>query len=1121
MAEKYKQKGIRLCCCVCMVFLTAVGAFSQTKTIKGKIVDASNQPIIGATVQIKGTSTGTITDVNGSYSVNALSKDVLMFSYIGYTPLQQLVGNRSEINVTLTESAVQMQDVVVVGFGTQKKANLTGAVATVDTKVLDSRPITDVARGLEGVTPGLTITSSTGALGTDATIKLRGSVGSLGNGASTNGAVSPLILVDNVEVPSLLMINPDDIASISVLKDAASAAIYGARAAWGVILITTKQGEKNQRTTVTYSGNMAWSTPTVTMKLADAPTNASFLMAINERSNPSNPSDANGGFVYANWSTIAKMKQWLALYGNKNLGESIVQGRDYDIIGGKFYGYRTYNPTDLYLKTYTPMSQHNLSVSGGGQKIGYNVSAGYLDQSGVLKVKPDSYTRYNLTASINSSLYNWLDLRTKVMLSNSDYITPFNLLNTASRYNAFYYMYRWSSFSPYGNIGGLPVKDAINATRQANENTTDATLSRINLGTTVKLLDGLTFDADYTFSNQDTKATVRGGDFLALNTWGATTTATPSGFNYGIVSSNTNYIEQDFMYQTTNAFNGYFTYKKKFEKHDLKFTAGMNTEDYILNGYIAKKTNLMVNSSADLALASGTQTVGDIGSGYLTNTPTQWSTAGAFGRVNYTYDDKYLAELDLRYDGSSLFPASHRWAFFPSGSFGWRFTEEKFMKSLKNIFTSGKLRASYGMLGNQNVAPSLFVSTLTPYYGTGVNTGGSLWYVNGANQTFTGNPSTVSNSLTWEKVSTKDFGTDLQLFNDLGVTFDWYQRITSGMITAGTAVPLTLGTTATYRNYGELTTNGWELQFNYKHTFRNKLALTLSAGLSDYIETITKWVASSSYTGYRVGQRIGAVYGYKYDRLFTINDFQKDANGALLVSNGQYVLKSGIATQDKLGLAFGPGDVKYKDLNGDGKIDAGDGTVANHGDMTLLGYNTPRYQYNFTISASWKGFDFNMFFQGVGLCKNWIASSATIPGYDSGNTPALLSNQTSYWYTSNTTDPTKSNYFVSEVANPAYPRPSNSGSSNTGNYQISDKFMQNLAYLRCKNLAVGYTLPQSLVKKVQIEKVRIYFSADNLFEFDHLKSSIDPETGSVGDAISYGRSYPFVRSYSCGLQVTF
>jgi TonB-linked SusC/RagA family outer membrane protein len=1121
MIKFYKQRWFRLGCFVLVVLLSVAEAFGQAKTIKGKVVDAENQPVIGASVQIKGTSTGTITDINGNYSVAASPKDVLVFTFIGYTSVQETVGARNLINVLLKESSVQMSDVVVVGFGTQKKANLTGAVANVDTKTLESRPITDVARGLQGVTPGLSIKSSTGDLGQNATFKLRGSSGSIGSGADKNGAGSPLILVDNVEVPSLLMINPDDVASISVLKDAASAAIYGARATWGVILITTKQGSKNQKTTVTYSGNMAWNTPTVTMDMADGPTTASFLMAINERANPANPSDANGGFVYANRSTIEKMKTWLATYGKQNLGEEIVQGRDYEIIGGKFYGYRTYNPTDLYLKKATPQMQHNLSVSGGGDKIGYNVSGGYLDQKGLLKVKSDSYTRFNLDASINATVSKWLDVRVKTMFAKSRLTTPFNLLNTASRYNAWYYMYRWSSFSPYGNIGGLPVKDAINATRQSNDNTTDTQLSRVNFGATFKIMDGLTFDADYTYSNQDTRATVVGGNFNALNTWGATTTTTPSGFNYGVVSSNTNYTEEDFMYEKTNAFNGYFTYKKKLKKHDIKLTAGMNVEDFVRNGYFAKKADLMVTTQNNLALASGTQTVGPVGSAYLTSSPLQWSTAGFFGRANYVFDDKYLVEVNARYDASSKFASSDRWTVFPSGSLGWRFTEESFMKPVKNVLTSGKLRASWGMLGNQSVAPTLFTSTLTTYAGTAVNSGGSLWYVNGANQVMTGNPSIISQGLTWEKVTTTDFGADLQFFNDFNASFDWYRRVTSDMITSGVAVPLTFGATPTVRNFGELRTDGWELQLDYRHTFANKLTLTLSAGLSDYIETITKWVQSTSYTGNRVNQRVGNVYGYKYDRLFTVDDFQRDAGGFLVSSGGRYQLQAGVPTQDKLGTNFSPGDVKYKDLNGDGTVNNGDGTVDNHGDMTLLGNSSPRYQYNFTIGAEWKGVDVKVFFQGVGKRKAWLASSATMPGYDSGNTPCLLSTQTSYWYTSNTTDPTKSNYFVSEVVNPEYPRAFNAGSGNTLNYQISDKFIQNLAYLRCKNIAVGYTLPTKVVKKVNIQKVRFYVSADNLFEFDHLKAPIDPETESVGDGIAYGRSYPFTRSYSCGLQVTF
>ncbi|WP_432708786.1 TonB-dependent receptor plug domain-containing protein [Pedobacter sp.] len=418
-------------------------AFAQQKTVSGKVIFSDDKlPIPGASVKIKGSSTVVQSGPDGTYTIKALPTDVLVFSYVSMATQERPVGTNSTINVALKTDNNDLNEVVVVGYGTQKKANLTGAVTTVDTKMLQARPITDVGRGLQGVVPGLSITTASGDLGRDPKITLRGVRGSL-NG----GGAQPLILLDNVEIESIQMINPDDIESISVLKDAASTSIYGTRAAWGVVLITSKSGKKNQPNRVSYTNNLSWSTPTEMQKVAGTAEGAEFALSALQRANPNVTQPGVVG-MYIDDIAIQKMREWEQLYGGQQLSDEMVMGRDFEVRDGKLFFYRPWDAGDKYLKDWSPQQNHNLSVSGGSEKTTYNLGLGYLDQTGALKVNPDKFSRYNFSASINTAVNDKIDLRAKVFYTNTTSTTPF--IFSGAQYGPFYYLYRWPKFYPYG-----------------------------------------------------------------------------------------------------------------------------------------------------------------------------------------------------------------------------------------------------------------------------------------------------------------------------------------------------------------------------------------------------------------------------------------------------------------------------------------------------------------------------------------------------------------------------------------------------------------------------------------------------------------------------------------------
>ncbi|MDR0542707.1 MAG: TonB-dependent receptor [Dysgonamonadaceae bacterium] len=1060
--------------------------------VKGKVTDAAGESMIGVTVMVKGTSTGVATDLDGNYEISVPDRSaVLYFTYIGYVTIEEPVGNRTVINVQLREDNQMLDELVVVGYDTQRKVNLTGAVATVNVaKQLEGRPITDVGRGLQGAAAGLTITTTSGQLGSSPEIRIRGAYGSLLNNA--NGASRPLILVDNVEIDNLNYVNPDDIESISILKDAASASIYGAKAAFGVVLITTKSGEGVDHFKVSYTNNFAWTSPTVTPKMAKAYESAAMALEARQRRAPGTMEFTSTSNMKWNAETIERMKEWNRVFGGMNLGPEMVLGRDFELINGDPYFYRQWDAAGEYIQDgFT--QQHNFSATGKAGKTGYHFGLGYMGDRGILKIKSDHWNRYSASFNTETEVKQWLKLRSKLMFSRTILEQPFSY--TSTTYNALYYLYRWPSNYPYGTYQGLPFRSSVAETEQANMNTNRNDYARITLGGTAKFTKNLSLDIDYNFTTYNGLYQLRGGQVTAWDFWnGGMKQVITSG-----TSSNT-YNQQNFStdYHSTNII---FRYKKDFsEAHKLSAFAGSNIE----SGYY----NMMNGWIYDLLDFSKPSFNTAIGDQFVRGDQTHFARIGYFARANYSFKDRYLVELNGRYDGSTDFPLSQQWGFFPSGSIGWILSEESFMQATQSWLSFAKIRGSFGIIGNPNIGQYQFLPIIT--YKANSN-----WIINDVNESTFTMPRALYKGFTWENIETRDLGLDLRFLNSkLGATFDVYQRINSGMVVTGAEVPSTFGTTAPYMNMAEMTTGGWELSLDFNHAFSKDFKIRLNANLSDAVTKLTKHPNTTKSlnfdsTPYYEGQRLGDIWGFETDRYFTEDDFNADGS-----------LKTGIPDQSRyVANAYGfsrllPGDIKYKDLDGNGVIDRGEFTVDNHGDLKIIGNSTPRYEYSGRIGIDFKGFDLDVFIQGVGSRQMWATGNLVIPGWFAQE-GVYYANQTDYW------TPENPNAFYPRLAENAQPGRYGEAS---GNFMPQTKYLLDLSYCRLKNVTFGYSLPKSLLNKASIDKTRIYVSLENLFELDHLGDiPIDPETNTSsgdGGAMGFGRIYPYVRTISFGLQVT-
>lgn len=1071
----------------------------QATSVKVTVVDSQGEPIIGANVIEKGTTNGGITDIDGVFNLNVNPGATLVVSFVGYTT--QEVKATPNLRVVLKEDTEMLDEVVVVGYGSQKKVNLTGAVASVDVnKTLDSRPITDIGRALQGTVPGLTVTTNSGEIGGAPTIKIRGNIG------SPNGNGNPLILVDNVEVTDITMVNPDDIESISVLKDAASASIYGARGAFGVMLITTKSKTAHDRLSVKYTNNFSWRTPTKTPEQLPGWQQADInLQGEINRTKGSAAFYNVVGNMRVDATHVANMKAYWEKYGyGTQFGREMVEGRDFEFRDGGMFFMRTWDWYDEYIKDWSPQQNHNLSINGGNGKTNYNIALSYLNQEGMMKINSDNYQRYNANASLNSKLNKYISVRTGLMFTRSDYDSPFSY--NSALYDAMYYLYRWQPMMPYGTFEGKEFRNALTELKTAPQQNKEREFMRITGGVTITPIKDLTLDVDVAYSTTENRFKKYGtpNSTAAYNIFSAipSVEALRNSYTVGYMGSGYDYVYQETGRTENLTANIVGTYAKRWGDHDFKAMAGTNMEKNEYKYYWAQRKNLLDPMKPELNLATGDQTT--------SSEHTWWSVAGFFGRLNYTYKDRYMLEVNGRYDGSSRFPTGQRFGFFPSMSAGYRVSEEAFMQALKPYLSTLKIRGSWGMIGNQDVGTDRFISTLES------NT--DSWIIDGKKVLSTSKPTIVSSELSWEKVTTFDIGVDSRFFNDaLGVTFDWYSRKTSDILTKAN-LPGALGAAAPYENMGAITTKGWELAVDYRTTFKNGLHFGVTASVSDSQTEVTKWTYNTKIptygstgwwdtTAYKEGMILGDIWGLQFDRFLTAADFNADGS-----------LKEGIPDQTKVfpaGYEFAPGDVLYKDLDNDGEIIKGVNTEKSKddkvgpGDMSVIGNALPRLQFGLNLDAAWKGFDVSMFFQGVAKRNLWAAGNQVLPGFTSGE-PYYVGAE---------------DYWTEENPDAFYPRPMTYGQSMSGNYNINDRYLLNMAYLRLKTLTVGYSLPKSLLNKFYVQGLRVYFTGENLFTIDGVKPAIDPEigirtAGGRSDSRNFGRSYPYQKSISFGIQLS-
>lgn len=1089
---------------------SASNVYQQTRIlVSGRILDSSGQPVPGASIIEKGTTNGVNTDIDGKFTISVKSGSSLEVSCIGYETVS--VAASENLSVTLKEDTQFLDEVVVVGFGTQKKVNMTGSVAAVDVdKAFGSKPITDVSKGLQGVVPGLSITYNSNDLNASPTMKIRGT-------GSINGDNTPLILLDGVEVPDLSFVNPDNIKSISVLKDAASASIYGSRAAWGVVLITSKDGSAvKDKVSITYSNNFSWNQP---IGLPKYITDKEGVLAQLEEGMLAQK-NVDGSRIEAfgmYYDTIGKgITTWFDKYSG-NLSNPVYKyGEDYEFIEGTPYYYRVSDPNKEIFKTSFSQT-HNLSVTGNTGKTNYNIGLGYTMNDGTLKAaKKNDVKRYNLNLSTNTQVKNWLNIGTKVMYVEKEYEYPYGYSQSKGATGLLYYVMRFPAFFPFGISDGSKLADGTYASESAatgeglyfrhgnayvaNESICSSKDQYLTLGGNVRinLAPGLSFYGDYTRGRYNYENRSMRQPYYVAN-W---------SFPKKAAFTTKDFLERTYVSKITNTYNAYFDYLFDIQKqHNFAIKVGANAEDLRYDSQSVEVNGVQDLEHPTLNLTDGKN------EGIVDESLRHRATAGFFGRINYNYKEKYLLELNGRYDGSSSFRTGKQWAFFSSASAGYRISEEKFWTNIKPYVPTLKVRASYGSVGNQALASWYpYISTMATetvsWVGTDMN-----------NVSTTTTPSAVNPDMTWEKIRTLDIGFDAGFFNnELNVTFDWYQKRNVGMLVAGNEIVRYAGiAVAPLENGGDMKTNGWELQIDYNHAFNKDFAIYGTFTLSDAKSEITKWNnTTGALNSWYKGKKLGEIWGFETDRYFNSSDVNPDGT-----------LKTGTPDQSYLqngSFRFGAGDIKYKDLNKDGKIDTGKGTIDDHGDLKRIGNQLPRYEYSLRVGAMLKGFDVEVLLQGVGKRDMWSTSSLFIP-HAAGAQMNIFENQLDYWTESN-----QNARFPRPYINGAFGSLSGlPGNSGCNNFAPQTKYLNNLAYLRVKNFTVGYTLPQNLTRKIFVEKLRFYFSAQNLFTFDHIDGVMDPEcTG--GSSKSYtngmdmtmaGRAMPFNRQWSCGLQITF
>ncbi|GAA4175873.1 TonB-dependent receptor [Sphingobacterium ginsenosidimutans] len=1028
------------------------------------IVRSTESALAGVTVSVEGhTTLSTKTDANGQFKLRVPENAVLVFQYMGYTTERVQIGSQRTVNVTLQASNSQLDEVVVVGYGTQRKVNLTGAVDMISSKQLESRPIANLGAGLQGLIPNLNITTSNGRASTNPEFNVRGFT-------SLNGG-APLILVDNIPYSpdEVARINPNDVESVSVLKDAASAAIYGARGGFGVVLITTKKAKSGQLD-VNFSTNVGYRT---LGKLPEFITDPYEVMAIkHEAGKPLYNSYPESAREYAKKRSLDPSLPAVTLSDN---------GQDWVYTGSTDWLKEAYNKT-------APTYNANLSIAKKSDKIGYYLSSDYYRQDGLLKYGNDIYKRYNVRGKVDFDVTDWLQVSNNTLLTSMNYDTPV-VLDAGDSF--FWRVNRTNSLDVPRNPDGSWTRagaQVLGSLQEGGRNDNRINEFVTTFSAKAALIKGIwDLNADATFRRSS--GLKRSYDVPSKYKTGPEAILTPT-------FSNT-YARNENDLTRYNVYNIYTDFHKNFGDHYIQALAGYNQE-YNYNNYnYIQALNLISTTVPSIGSATGNISKDE--------RIKDWAVQGIFARISYSYKDKYLAEFNGRFDGSSRFPKNNRWGFFPSASAGWVISKENFFEPVKNALAMDflKIRGSYGSLGNQ-----LFrYDSDFPYYDTYpympiMDNKLADYILGNGKPPAVYAPRAVSDNFTWETIQTVNAGIDMNFFsNKLGVNFDKYTRYTNDMLVPGKELPGPFGTKIPVQNAGDLKTKGWELRLSWRDSkelsgspFWYNVAFTLADSRSwiTRFDNPTKSLGDQWDRNY-VGREIGEIWGADITGFF-----EDDAAAAASK-------QSAMGTDDQ-SYKFYAGDPVFADRNGDGKVDMGKKTVDDAGDMHIVGNNSARLPYSLDLSTGWKGFDLRVFLQGIGK-RDWYPGASNIY----------------FWgvYAQPWTNPTVQNgdHWKSKDE-PGY-FPAVRAYSAEDNYQQlgipNKRYMQNGAYMRVKNLTLGYTLPESVLQRIKLRKVRFFFSAENVFEISHIKVKLDPE--SIGSGNRAQAAYPFQRTYTFGLNV--
>ena len=1068
--------------------LISLCAFAQDsgRTITGTVQDAKGNPLVGAVVMQPGSSNGAVTDADGAFSIEVSGGGTvtLEVSILGYvTKSFSLPEKQDVLKAFLSEDALLMDEAVVVGYGTQKKVNLTGAISTVEASELANRATSTLGHMLQGSVPGLNVTMSSGRPGNSPSVNIRGM-------NSINGG-SPLILIDGVE-GSLDRVNPNDVESISVIKDASSSAVYGARASFGVILVTTKTGNNTDgKAKLSYSGKFGFTAPTTS---TDYETRGYYSVYVNDLF----MYNFNGS-KYSHY-TDADMEQLWARRNDKVEDPSrpwvIIDQRN----GRDEYVY--YANTDWYhylFQDIKPTQTHNISFSGGNDRVKYYVSGSYYDEEGQFRENTDKFTRIDFRSKISFDVTDWLNVSNNTSYFKSWYSYPGSSgVDTAFSLMTVHALASYPTRNPdgsslyitSGSSSGNVMDGLLTALDKGlHKNNDDRDQISTTTEVTVTPFKGLEIKGNFTYTFYD---------YRAYNRFVNTTYSTYPGVIEELTTGSrfTDKLQEISNTHTFMQTNVYATYSKTFaEKHNLKVMAGFNWETKRLKDIRSEGYYLLSETLNDLNLvgvdAEGNKRM-EVSGGQ-----NEYAIAGVFARVNYDYMGKYLFEASGRYDGTSRFARASRWGFFPSASVGWKISEENFFSPVKDWFNYLKLRYSFGRLGNQQVGYYDYIRE--------VNISDQTYLFGGSSLPIVANISApVAGDLTWEVAQHQNVGVDMAFFNNrLAFTAEAYIRDTKDMLTDGIALPSVYGASSPKMNTADLRTSGYELSLSWKDMFMlagRPFQYNVGFNFSDYTTVITKYdnPEYSFAMDYYEGMRVGDIWGYRTGGLFA-----SDAEAAAYDVDQSSV--NGGQKDGPLG-----GDLKFLDLDGDKIISIGANSVKNPGDREIIGNSEPRFNYGINLGFSWCNFDVSIFIQGIGR-MDWYPPSNCMAFWGPYARP----------YASLIPKDFHTMYWTEDNPDAYYPRPRGyiALNDNRALTVANDRYLQNIGYCRLKNVTIGYSLPQKWMKKIKADGIRIYFTGENLAYLSGLKSDyIDPELAMTGGEL---RVYPWQKTFIFGIDINF